>query len=98
MKCVEKGHVYRLDNFQTGRVQEVIFMKRVDGEVARDGTTNEEVLTMLIERIRYLDTEMPCRENQIALVRLEEALLWLNRRTELRISQGVETSDKSHTS
>lgn len=98
MKCIEDGHVYWLDNSQACQAQEVVFMKRYDGELVHDGTTNEEVLTMLIERIRYLDRKLPCRENLIALVRLEEALLWLNRRTELRTSQGVETSDKPHTS
>ena len=98
MKCVEEGHVYKLDNFQTSPAQELVFLKRTNGELVYDGTTNEEVLEMLIDRIRHLNTKLSCSENLIALIRLEEALMWLNRRTELRNRQGVKTLDKAHKS
>lgn len=98
MKCIEEGHIYKLNNSQTNQAQELVFLKRTNGELVHDGTTNEEVLEMLIHRIRYLNTKLSCSENLIALIRLEEALLWLNRRTELRIAQGVETFDKTHKS
>lgn len=98
MKCVEEGHVYELDNTQTSQVQEVTFMKRINGELIHDGTTNEEVLGMLIERLKYLNAKCQCRENDIVIQKLEESLMWLNKRTELRIAQGVETFDKAHKS
>lgn len=98
MKCLEEGHVYKLNNYQTSQAQEVTFMKRTNGELIHDGTTNEEVLEMLIERMKYLNAKYHCRENGIVITKLEESLMWLNKRTELRIAQDVETFDKAHKS
>ena len=55
-----------------------------------DGTTNEEVLKVLIDRMNSLQANFPCRENAIALTHIEEALMWLQRRTVERIKRGVE--------
>lgn len=55
-----------------------------------NGTTNEEVLEMLINRMNYLNSKFPCRENSIAITNLEQALMWLNKRTEDRKKRGVE--------
>ncbi len=55
-----------------------------------DGTTNEEVLRVLIDRVQYLNRKFPCRENAIVITKLEEALLWLNYRTAQRKARGVE--------
>ena len=57
-----------------------------------DGTTNEEVLRVLIDRIQYLNGKFPCRENSIVITKLEESLMWLNKRTADRIARGVEGS------
>lgn len=56
----------------------------------RDGTTNEEVLSMLIDRLNFLQQEFPCRENAIVITKLEESLMWLNKRTQDRINRNVE--------
>ena len=98
MQCIEEGHTYKLNNTQTSQAQEVVFMKRTNGELVHDGTTNEEVLAMLIERIKYLNEKCACRENALVITKLEESLHWLNHRTALRIAQGVETLDKAHKS
>lgn len=55
-----------------------------------NGTTNEEVLTMLIDRMQYLQEKFPCRENALVITKLEESLMWLNKRTEDRKKRGVE--------
>lgn len=55
-----------------------------------DGTTNEEVLEVLINRLNYLNNKFPCRENSIAITHIETALLWLNKRTQDRLKRGVE--------
>lgn len=55
-----------------------------------DGTTNEEVLSMLIDRMQYLQGKFPCRENAIVITKLEESLMWLNKRTSDRIKRNVE--------
>lgn len=99
MYCIEQGHRYRLQNHaESSRMQEVQFVKRTGGELIQDGTTNEEVLEMLIDRMKYLNSKMPCRENAIVITKLEESLMWLNKRTGLRTAQGVETLDKAHKS
>jgi hypothetical protein len=55
-----------------------------------DGTTNEEVLEVLINRMNYLQMKFPCRENAIVITKLEESLMWLNKRTADRQNRGVE--------
>ena len=55
-----------------------------------DGTTNEEILEMLIDRMYYLQNKFPCRENSIVITNLEESLMWLNKRTQDRINRNVE--------
>ena len=59
-------------------------------ETVNNGTTNEEVLAVLIDRLQFLNGKFPCRENSIALTKLDEALLWLNKRTADRKARGVE--------
>jgi hypothetical protein len=40
--------------------------------------------------IRGLNKNFPCRENSLAITKLEEADLWLQARTNRRIAQGIE--------
>lgn len=55
-----------------------------------DGTTNEEVLAMLIDRLQNLQNKFPCRESAIVITNLEESLMWLEKRTADRKARGVE--------
>lgn len=55
-----------------------------------DGTTNEEVLAVLIDRLGFLQAKFPCKENAVALTHIETALLWLEKRTAGRVARGVE--------
>lgn len=55
-----------------------------------NGTTNEEVLDMMIDRMYYLNKKFRSIENEIVIVKLEEALFWLNKRTNDRKKRGVE--------
>lgn len=45
-----------------------------------DGTTNEEVLSVLIHRLKYQNTKQGSKETAMAITSLESALLWLNER------------------
>lgn len=56
----------------------------------QDGLTVEEVLEAAIERIKYYNEQVPCRENSLAITNAEQALMWLERRTKDRIARGVE--------
>ena len=92
MTAITPGHKYSLRNFQDGREAQTIQFIEKDAAMntINDGTTNEEVLAMLLNRLRFLNAKMPCRENSIAITKMEEALLWLNERTAERTRRGVE--------
>jgi len=55
-----------------------------------DGTTLEEMLRISIAHLTQLNTKFPCRENSIAITKMQEALMWLNERTRDRRERGVE--------
>ena len=66
-----------------------------DGLVTmQDGTTNEEVLLMLIDRLRFLNDLLQCRESAIAITKAQETLMWLELRTADRKRRGVEGTHK----
>lgn len=89
--CLDPAHVYEV----TGG-QKIQFIKRKGGELVTDGTTNEELLSVLLNRTKELNNQFPCKENEQAIIKMEEALMWFNERTSKRVSQGVETLDVAH--
>lgn len=99
MKVYVEGHRYELANFEEketpGQVLQFIQKVPVGGvegqlRTQADGTTNEEVLEMLIDRMKYLQAKFPCKENACCLTHLEEGLMWLEKRTHDRQKRGVE--------
>ncbi len=63
-----------------------------DGErLAPNGAFVETVIQTAIDRIEfYNDSKFRCRENSLAITKLEEALHWLNARTNRRDKLGIE--------
>ena len=72
-----------------------------------NGITGEALLAVLIDRLRGFQftrdesgnfTKSPgpfaCRENAIALTKIEEALMWLQKRTLDRVRRGVEGTNQ----
>ncbi|MFA6135009.1 MAG: hypothetical protein WC869_13420 [Phycisphaerae bacterium] len=55
-----------------------------------NGLTNEILIDVLVERIGRLNKMFPCRENALAITKLEEAGHWLNARTARREKAGLE--------
>src|SRR3990172_3652540 len=56
-----------------------------------NGAFVETVIDAARQRIQfYQDSKFNCRENAIAITKLEEALLWLNKRTADREKRQVE--------
>jgi len=67
------------------------FQQGAMNESALNGITNEALLAVVIDRLRgFQQGQFPSRENAIALTRIEEALMWLHRRTVDRTRRGVE--------
>lgn len=56
----------------------------------KNGLQVEEALQQCVERLNQYQSEVPCRENAIAITHIETAILWLNKRTEDRQKRGVE--------
>lgn len=98
MRVLTEGHLYELDSFEYSPIcQTIQFIEKVpkfegssELETKNNGTTNEEVLEMLIDRMQYLQSKFPCRENALVITKLEESLMWLNKRTQDRKNRGVE--------
>lgn len=62
--------------------------------IAPNGAFVETVLAAVLQRIEYYQTanggKFKCRENAIAITKIEEALLWLDKRTRDREARQVE--------
>jgi hypothetical protein len=60
-------------------------------EVGVNGLTNEDLLAIVIDRLYgFQSGGFACRENAIALTKIEESYMWLLRRTASRRLRGVE--------
>jgi hypothetical protein len=103
VNIVDAGHTYDLHNFQEKGsdsdvgVQTLHFIKKepveegsTEMKTVHEGTTNEAVIEMLIDRLRFLDEKMPSEYNQKAISDLESAWEALNQRTAERVERDVE--------
>ncbi len=66
MDAEKRGIFYRLYNFRSASYQTVRFTEKVDGEHV-PGTTNEEVVDMLVDRFEYLNQRSWSVENELIL-------------------------------
>lgn len=61
------------------------------GEVGVNGIFMEDLLLMILNRLEEFQySEYECRENEMAITKIEEAVMWLRRRTLGREARGVE--------
>lgn len=60
-----------------------------------NGMTIEAVLEAVIDRIKFYNEKVPCRENSLAITNAEQALMWLEHRTKDRVARGVEGTMKA---
>lgn len=86
-----KAH-HEYDVLVNGEVScEVRFQKGPVLENQLNGITGEALLAVVKHRLEcFQSSEFACRENAIALTKIDEALLWLEKRTRDRIKRGVE--------
>lgn len=99
MKVFNEGHSYGLQNQDNPRRMQVLqFIEKrpvshdATGKMytEKDGTTNEEVIAVLIHRLNYLNNQFPSPFNFEAIAHLESALHNLEARTAERKSREVE--------
>lgn len=78
---VNDGEILGGINFQEGPIK----------EAGVNGVMNEDLIAMVITRLEHFQkTGFACRENQMAITKLEEALLWLRKRTMGQEAEGKE--------
>ncbi|MFB9988992.1 hypothetical protein [Bacillus benzoevorans] len=72
-------------------IQRIHFQEGPIKENGVNGVCNEDLIAMVICRLEHFNqSEYRCRENSMAITKLEEALLWLRKRTTGREKRGVE--------
>ena len=72
-------------------LSEIHFQEGPIKECGVNGVCNEDLLVMVVRRLEgFQNSEFKCRENACAITKIEEALLWLRKRTMGRENRGVE--------
>ena len=59
-------------------------------EVGRNGVQVAEALEVVLNQLKGYQDQFPCKENAMSITKIEEAILWQEKRTSDRIKRGVE--------
>jgi hypothetical protein len=74
-----------------GKTTNISFQNGPIAEVGVNGLTQEVLLAIVIDRLRSFQAgNFACRENALALTKIEAAMHWLHSRTLARMRIGVE--------
>lgn len=104
------NHLYMVEGFDTStnasdcfvarhgqpaKHSTVLFQNGPIAEKGVNGITQEVLLAIVIDRLRSFQAgPFACRENALALTKIEEAMHWLQQRTLARMRRGVEGTHK----
>lgn len=105
------NHAYKIEGFDlsknpsandpeygqyAGKSVEIFFQNGPINEAGLNGVTQEVLLVIVADRLRTFQAgQFACRENALALTKVEEALHWLHHRTKARMERGVEGTHKA---
>lgn len=65
------------------------------GEAGINGISNEALLAIVEDRLQgFQKGPFACRENAVALTKLQESMMWLQKRTRDRMARGVEGTNQ----
>lgn len=94
MKVIERGHIYELDQLDVPdnvniNPETLTFVNRAkrSGHTKHPGTTCQEVLRALINRVEHLDEEIPWKANGELIQHLRMALILFEARALIRKTQ-----------
>ena len=102
--CGGASHHYGIGGFKHRNWSEtddetylnVRFQNGPIADAGTNGVTHEALLAILIDRLQgFQSGKFACRENALALTKLQEAQMWLKSRTEARLARGVEGTHKA---
>lgn len=94
MKVITPGTEYVLEGF--GTEQTVRFTSKAENGTFLAGTTNEEVVNMLIERFYYLNNKNYSSENSTILIQLKSVRALLKKRINKKIKKAEQDGNKSN--
>lgn len=101
MTILTPSYKYILSNFKDQSAGQTIQFienrqnERGEFEMVNDGTTNEEVAAILIDRLQGLHAKLPSKQSAYAITKFQDGLFWLNNRTDERKARGVEGTPKA---
>ena len=88
-------YIIRDSNEPTRILTEINFQKGPVKEYGVNGIFMEDLLQICIHRLEcFQESEIACRENALALTKIEEALQWLDNRTRNRRKRNVEGTNQ----
>lgn len=78
------------DGDSLAKAVEICFQKGPRKDHSRHGVLDNDLLEIVRDRLKAFQSgEFACHENEMALIHLEEALMWMNRRVEDRAERSV---------
>ena len=84
-------HEYAMTIANSSSLWRLAFQNGPIAEVGTNGITHEALLAIVIDRLQcFQKGQYACRENALALTKIEEAMHWLKHRTCERLARGVE--------
>ena len=102
MEIEEPGHIYILNNLDGTEKTRLVFVNR-NNCYEHEGTTNQEVIRALVDRVKYMEQQLPWDGNKKILFHLRMALVLhearvLERKTEEgKIKpENIETAEDGH--
>lgn len=88
-------HTYVISDGDSDQLCFIPFQNGPLQEAGLNGISNESLLAVVEDRlIGFQSGEFACRENAIALTKIQEAMMWLQKRTRDRMARGVEGTSK----
>lgn len=79
------------DEYDDAELASIRFQVGPISEAGVNGISIEALLAIVEDRlIGFQDGRFACRENGMALTKIQEALMWLQKRTRDRLARGVE--------
>ena len=102
-KVIDPGHIYEMSIIDSNPIffQSITFVKRDNppekypgNEGHYPGVIIQEVLRVLIDRVKYLDNQVPAPENYDILIHLREAFWDLERRAHRRHGSAIRVLSK----
>lgn len=83
------------EELNTGVVVKVGFQNGPIAEAGVNGISNESLLAIVEDRLSgFQSGKYSCRENALALTKVQEAMMWLHKRTRDRVARGAEGTSK----